>query len=80
MKNLRIQVYKSGQDKPEKTVTMPITSLHISLQLLPKKIKATLEKEGIELSQCSELVKVSGIKGTLVELENTNERLVISVE
>jgi hypothetical protein len=80
MKNLRIQVYKSGQDKPEKTVTMPITSLHISMQLLPKQIKATLEKEGIELSQCSELVKVSGIKGTLVELENTNERLVISVE
>ena len=80
MKNLRIQVYKSGQDKPEKTVTMPITSLHISMQLLPKKIKAILEKEGIELSQCSELVKVSGIKGTLVELENTNERLVISVE
>ncbi|MFH1702108.1 MAG: hypothetical protein ABIB41_01585 [Nitrospirota bacterium] len=80
MKHLKIDVCKSGQDKPERSVTMPLTSLHVSLKLFPKKIKATLEKEGIDLSQCSELVKEKDVKGTLIEIENPNEKMVISIE
>ena len=80
MRNLKIEVFKPGQEKPERAITMPLTSLHISLKLLPKKIMSLLEKEGIDLSKCSELVKEKDLKGTLVEIENPNERLVISVE
>ncbi len=80
MKNLKIEVFESGQEKPEKTIHMPLMSLHISLKLLPKKIRSLLEKEGIDLSKCSELVKEKDLKGTLVEIENPNQRLVISVE
>ena len=80
MKYLKIDVYKSGQDIREKTVTMPITILHVSLKFLPKKIKFTLEKEEIDLSQCSELVKEEVLRGTLIEIENPNERIVISIE
>jgi hypothetical protein len=81
MKNLILRVYKPGKiEKPETTITLPLSTLHISMQLLPKKIKSTLEKEGIDLSQCSELVEERGIKGTLIEIENPAERLVISVE
>jgi len=80
MRNLKIEVFEPGQEKPERTITMPLTSLHISLRLLPKKIKSTLEKEGIDLRGCSELVKEKGINGTLIEIENPNEKLVISIE
>ncbi len=80
MKHLKIDICKSGQDKPERTVTMPLTSLHIALKLLPKKIKATFEKEEIDLSQCSELVKEKDVKGTLIEIGNPNEKIVISIE
>ena len=81
MENIILRVYKPGKiEKPETTITLPLSTLHISMQLLPKKIKATLEKEGIDLSQCSELVEERGIKGTLIEIENPAERLVISVE
>ena len=79
MKNLKIQIYKK-REKPETIITFPLSTLHISVQLLPKKIKTILEKEGIDISQCSELVKERDIKGTLVELENPNERMVISIE
>ena len=79
MRNLKIEVFKLGQEKPERTITMPLTLLHISLTLLPKKIISTLEKDGIDLRGCSELVKEKDLKGTLIEIENHNERLVISI-
>ena len=81
MKNLILHVYKTGKpEKPETIITLPLSVLHISMQLLPKKIKTILEKEGIDLSQCSELVKERDIKGALVELENPNEKMVISIK
>ena len=81
MKNLILRVYKPGKiEKPETTITLPLSTLHISMQLLPKKAKSSLEKEGIDLSQCSELVKEETLRGTLIEIENPNERMVISVE
>lgn len=81
MKNLKISVCKSGQeDKPEKIITMPLTSLRLAIQLLPKKVKSILEKEGIELGQCTELIKEKDLKGTLIEIESPNEKMVISIE
>ena len=80
MKDLKIEAFEPGQEKPGKTIYMPLTSLHISLKLMPKKIRSLLEKEGIDLNKCSELIKEKDLKGTLVEIENLNERLVISVE
>ena len=80
MRNLKIEVFKPGQEKPERAITMPLTSLHISLTLLPKKIISTLQKDEIDLRGCSELVKEKDLKGTLVEIENPSEKLVISIE
>jgi len=80
MKDLKIEAFEPGQEKPEKTIYMPLTSLHISLKLMPKRIKSLLEKEGIDLNKCSELIKEKDLQGTLVEIENPNQRLVISLE
>ena len=82
MKNLKIHVYKSGEDaKAEKIITIPLSALPIAIELLPKKIKTTFEKEGIEVIHCTELIKEKDLlKGPLIEIENPNEKLVISVE
>ena len=80
MKNLRIEIYKPRQKEPEKTVTIPLTSLHISLKLMPQKIKASLEAEGIDLTVCSDLTKDKNLRGTLIEIERRGETVVISVE
>ncbi len=80
MKNLRISVYKSGHKEPDKIINMPLTSLHIALELLPRRIKSSLENDGIDLNECRELTKEKELRGTLIEIEQPNERIVISVE
>ena len=60
---------QESQRKPETTITLPLSVLYIVMKLLPKKTKSSLEKEGIDLSQCSELIKEKGINGTLLEIE-----------
>ena len=80
MKSIKIEVYKPGQKEPEKTVTIPLTSLRISLKLMPQKIKASLEAEGIDLTVCSDLTKEKNLRGTLIEIERRGETVVISVE
>ncbi len=81
MKNLILRIYNPGtSEKPETTITIPISALHIAMKLLPRKAKSSLEKEGIDISQCSELIKEKHLKGTLIEIENPTERVVISVE
>jgi hypothetical protein len=80
MKNLKIQFYKNQEEKPEKTITIPLSALQVISQLLPKRAKSALEKEGIDLAQCKELAKEKGLVGTLIEIENPTEKMVISVE
>ena len=81
MKNLILRIYKSGKpEKPETTITIPLSVLHIAIKLLPRKAKSSLEKEGIDINQCSELIKEKHLMGTLIEIENPTEKVVISVE
>ena len=80
MQSLKIGFYKTGHDTPEKMIVLPLTTLHIGLRFLPKKIKLSLEKEGIELTDCRDLMKEKGLKGTLIEIGNTDGKFVISLE
>ncbi len=80
MKNLKIHFYKNKDDKPEKIITIPLSMLQVVGQLLPKRAKSALEKEGIDLAQCKELAKEKGLVGTLIEIENPTEKMMISVE
>ena len=68
MKNLKIQFYKNHEETPEKTITIPLSALQVISQLLPKRAKSALEKEGIDLAQCKELAKEKGLVGTLIEI------------
>ncbi len=80
MKSLKIEVQKPGQKEPEKKVTIPLTSLHIGLKLMPKKIKSSLEAEGIDLTRCGELNKEKDLRGALIAIERAGEKLMISAE
>ena len=81
MKNLKINVFKSKQEtKPDTVITIPLSVLHLAIQLIPKKIKSILEKDGIDLVQCSEFTKEKDLKGALIEIENPNEKIVIALE
>ena len=80
MQILKIDSYKPGKKDPETKIIIPLSSLEISEKLLPSKIKASLAREGIDLSELSVLFAKQGPKGILIEIENAIERLVISIE
>jgi hypothetical protein len=80
MQLLKIDVYKPQKKEPDTKITIPLSSLSISEKLLPSRLKASLEREGIDLNELSVLFAKQGPKGTLIEIENLSERMVISIE
>lgn len=80
MAAIKIRIFKIGDDKPETTITIPLGVLRVASKLIPKKASAALEKEGIDLNEIVELSENEKVHGTLIEIENPDERIVISIE
>ncbi len=80
MQTLKLHIYKTGQSDPEIKIAIPLSALHISEKLLPKKVKEMLEKEGIDLNELSGLFAKQGPKGTLIEIEHAAEKMAIIIE
>ena len=79
MPNLKLQLYEPGQETPARTVTMPLSNLKISLRFLPTNVRRSLIQDEIELESCQELIKEKELRGTLIEIANSNGKLVISI-
>jgi hypothetical protein len=69
METLKIEIFESGKSKPDQVITIPLSKLNVGKQLIPTKAKTTLEKEGIDISNLSELTGKSISKGSLIEVE-----------
>lgn len=80
MQKLMIHIYNPGKSEPASKITIPLSVLHISERLLPIRAKTSLKNEGIDLSELNKLLTKHGPKGTLIEVENENEKLVVIVE
>ncbi len=80
VQNLILHVHQSGKSDPKTKVTIPLSGFHVGERLLPKKVKEILEREGIDLSGIMDLYSKKGPKGTLIEIEDTNEKLVIMID
>ena len=71
MKNIKIELYRSkNAEKPLKATTIPLKTIDIGIQFLPKEIKSSLEREGIDLMPCRDLIKEKDLKGTFIEVEH----------
>ncbi len=80
MQTLKLHIYKPGKTEADTKISIPLSVLHISEKLLPKKVKESLSSEGIDLTELSGLFAKQGPKGKLIEIESQTERLVIIVE
>ena len=80
MQTLKIHVYKSGKTEADTKITIPLAVLNIAEKLLPLRLRESLAKEGIQLTELTGLFAKQGPKGTLIEIENLAEKLVILVE
>ena len=77
--NLKIRVFKIGQEKPETVVTIPLTVVRIATKLLPKKAKVALKEEGIDLNEIAELAQEQAVTGTLLKVEREAEGMIIEI-
>jgi len=79
MEILKIELFVPGKSKPETSTTISLNVIDHWKKLIPTKIKAILEREGIKISQLAELGEKKIPKGRLIEIENGTEKIVISV-
>ena len=80
MENLIIKIYDSGKAKPDQVITIPISKINIGKQLLPDKAKMLLGREGIDISKLSELANKKISKGSLIEIDSGEEKMVLSID
>ena len=82
MAKLCIKKYEKGNEKPLKTISIPLAVLKIVKNLIPKKVKDELQKEGIDIQEIIKLSESPNFNGTILEVENhvKNEKVIISLE
>jgi len=82
MANLKIRIFKVGEEKPETTVTIPGGVLQVAAKLLPRQAHEALREKGMDLDEIVKLATSPGQTGTLVEVEDhkKGEKVVIAVE
>ena len=82
MAKLCIKKYENGNKKPLKTISIPLAVLKIVKNLIPKKVKDELQKEGIDIQEIIKLSESPDFNGTILEVENhvKNEKVIISLE
>ena len=82
MAKLCIKKYENGNEKPLKTISIPLAVLKIVKNLIPKKIRDELQKEGIDIQEIIKLSESPDFTGTVLEVDNheKNEKVIISLE
>jgi hypothetical protein len=82
MSDLKVRVFRDGEDDPSTTVTIPGGVLRIAFNLVPRKAAEALKQEGIDLDEIVKLSENPDARGKLVEVEDhrKNERVVVSLE
>ena len=82
MAKLCIKKYENGNEKPLKTISIPLAVLKIVKNLIPKKVKDELQKEGIDIQEIIKLSESPDFTGTVLEVDNheKNEKVIISLE
>ncbi len=78
--NLKLLFHGQGKADPETTITIPIAVFDISEKLISRKVKGFLEKEGIDLAEFCELYSDNDPRGSMIEIEKPDEKLVILTE
>ena len=82
MTDLKIRVFKSDKEKPDTTVTIPGNVLKIASKLIPKKLAAELQEDGIDINEIIRLSENPDAQGTLIEVEEhkKNKKVIIVLE
>ena len=82
MNSIKIVKYKSGNDTPEATVTIPVTIFKIAAKMIPKKALGALHENDIDIEELQRLSENPEIEGTILEAEDhvKGVKVIISIE
>ena len=82
MAKLCINKFENGNNKPLKTISIPLGVLKIVKNLIPKKVTEEFHKEGIDIQEIIKLSETPDFNGVILEVENheKNEKVIISLE
>lgn len=76
----RLNIQYKAKGAEEMKIKIPIQFINIGVKYLPKDIKASLDKLGIDICQSSDLIKDKALRGPFIEIETLTLKLIISVE
>jgi hypothetical protein len=80
MKELKISIYKGDSKKPETEVKIPLTGLKIVKDLVPKKAREKLAKKGVDIEKIIKSIEKEKKHGKLLEIQDKEDHIIISVE
>ncbi len=82
MADLKIRVFKKGRADPSTTVSIPAGILKIAANLIPRRAKAALEDEGIDVEEIARLSDNPDAHGVIADIEDHDkgERVVLAFE
>lgn len=80
MKGLKISIYKGDATEPDKTIRIPLAAAKMMSTLMPEGLRQKMASEGIDLEQILRAAESGGVSGTLAEIEEKGQRIVISSE
>ena len=82
MTKLCIKKFKQGNENPLTTVSIPLAVIKMVENVIPKKAKEELQKEGIDIKEIIKLSESPHFTGTVLEVDNhlKNEKIIISLE
>ena len=81
---IKLCIKKSGQEskKPLTTVSIPLAVIKMVENVIPKKAKEELQKEGIDIKEIIKLSESPHFTGTVFQIDNHQkyEKIIISLE
>jgi hypothetical protein len=80
MKNLSILIYENDETEPTTKVRIPLTLMKIANKLVPERINKELQKEDIDLKQILSAIDELEDIGTILEVENKDEKIIIAID
>ena len=80
MRFLKIKTFIAGNEKPKSVLSIPLAVARLAGRLIPRPVAEDLARKGINVPEILAVITKEGLQGTLIEIERSGERTVVSVE
>jgi NOL1/NOP2/fmu family ribosome biogenesis protein len=80
VKELKINIFKGDATEPETSIKIPINPLKAVKALMPDKVRKKMAEKGIDLEEIHKKIVNAEISGKILEIQDKEDHIIISVE